>query len=209
MSRLLKCFMAKCWFIIARVCRSFNSDFLHSVLVGEGGKKKDVLAATQSILTCFALLVGGIWFLISNEGSQKLSVQHTIVSYQLNKDWRWVGVAVKLENVGKVALEIDEGIVWIQKILPLPDNVKTLIDAGKPVLEAGLSSIRWQRIGDPIKNTIKARVLPNESDTLRYDFLIPSYVKVARIYSAYKRGEDNNVWDCATVVDLTKLGQGM
>ena len=120
-----------------------------------------------------------------------------------------MGVAVKLENVGKVALEIDEGIVWIQKILPLPDNVKTLIDAGKPVLEAGLSSIRWQRIGDPIKNTIKARVLPNESDTLRYDFLIPSYVKVARIYSAYKRGEDNNVWDCATVVDLTKLGQGM
>lgn len=184
----------------------FVNIHIHDLIVGKEGINKDLLSGLQSLVTILAIIFAGFWFLISDEGSRKLNISHSFKSYGISENYRWVGVSVKIENAGRRLVNIENGKVWLQKILPIPRDIKKLIDSNQLLIPKDKREVQWNIIGKIYNEEIKAEILPGETDELEYDFIIPCYVKVVKLYSHYgKQDDDALVWQHTSVHEVKEI----
>jgi hypothetical protein len=136
----------------------------HPERPGEGasafdlGRYKDHAATLQALVTILALLVAGGWtyvlFIQNRERNPKASVEHLIQPVPLTEELILLRTAVKVTNIGKVLLSVDDTTVWIQQIMPLVDCggdarcPMTLVAAGKSVRAGDEPQVGWPLLDD-------------------------------------------------------------
>ena len=177
----------------------------HRILVGDDEAVKNIISSIQSLSTIAAIIIGGLWFVLSDQGSRKVNVSHSVSTYVISDDWRWVGTIIKIENAGNIAIKIDEGTVWLQKILPVPLSIRKLIEKNEPIIQSGKREVQWGLIGDPRKDNLSVTILPGEVDELEYDFIVPNSTKVVKLYSHFTKPNNKEIgWQHTTIIDLDK-----
>jgi len=185
--------------------KSFSKEqsYFHRVLVGNDESVKNIISSIQSLFTIAAILIGGIWFIFSDQGSRKVNVSHSVSTYVISDKWRWVGTKIRVENAGNIAIKIEDGTVWLQKILPVPVSVQDLIDNDKALIPDGEREVQWGVIGDIRKDSLSVTILPGEVDELEYDFIVPTTTKVVKLYSHFSKSNNPDIgWQHTSVIDL-------
>lgn len=162
---------------------------------------KDVVSILQSIFTITAIIAAAWWFFFQAETSPRIGLSHLVNYHKIHDDWTWIYVSIKLENLGKRPISLSSEKVWLQKILPVDKNIKDKIEQDIN-LTAEKGNIDWPLIGEPYQKEIDIEIYPGESDTLNYEFIIPSYVKTIRLYSFYQKDGSIKGWRLASLHDL-------
>jgi hypothetical protein len=85
---------------------------------------KEKLEIIQSIVTIFAVLVGGFWtytlFVKERENYPHATIEHAPSHIALSKDINLLRVSMTVKNTGTSILEIKEMFIRVQQILPVP-----------------------------------------------------------------------------------------
>ena len=161
----------------------------------------EFISILQSIFTIAAIIAAGWWFFFQAETSPRINQSHLVKYYKIHDDWTWIYVSIKLENPGKRPVSLSSEKVWLQKILPIAKNIKDKIEQDINLIsEKG--DIDWPLIGKPYQKEIDREIHPGESDTLNYEFVIPSYVKTIMLYGFYQTDGSTNGWPLASLHDL-------
>ena len=150
-------------------------------------KFKDYLHISQSILTITAIIVGGIWFFINREHRPKINVVYSVSHKKIHRNWHWLYISIEFINVGKRFVQLDDGVVRIEKILPLETKLNEAIENQdrNNVFTSDNTTIKWPSVGEILSNDPRIRVEPGEKDRKTYEFLVPSSVEVVKIYSHF------------------------
>jgi hypothetical protein len=146
---------------------------------------KDLTATVQSIATVLALCVAGWWFLRQGTAAPHANLTHVIQSVKIHDQWRLVRLSVRVANVGVVPISLDSAKVYLARVLPLEDSIKKMIDGGDSPISAASGEIAWPSIGDPYKFDPQAEILPGESETYNFDFLVPTNLCEVMLHSRF------------------------
>jgi len=186
---------------------------------------KEWVPIAQAIITIVAVFVGGWWsyklFIEQREqyphANLELKLSHVALSERVNL----LRVGIELTNVGKSLIEIEKSIIRVQQILPsLPcpkDDACAAkeIDAAIKKVERQEDQFSWLLIAER-ENSFDPpyAVEPGgEKQTLDFEFVAPSEVKVVRVY-AYFRNEKRSKegkeigWDSSSYYDFHALAVG-
>ena len=168
-------------------------------------KAKNWASFIQSIVTIFAIMAAGWWFFFSGEHSPKANIVHEVVHRKITDKWTWLHISTLINNVGKTSLDINSGIIRVQQILPLDPKISEKIKHNQSPIDQEAMIVLWPRIGDPYKPKINLKIEPGESDTVKCEFIIPSYIQTVKIYSYFAKSQDSGIgWSTATIYDLRK-----
>jgi hypothetical protein len=156
---------------------------------GRFGAWKDVLAAAQSVATVIALLIGGFWtywvFVENREDLPHANISESVTGRLISPEWYWLQVSVTITNAGKHLVAIGDADITVQQILPLPDNISKNIVTKQDSVPRDAFVIPWHglcRYARPSKISVE----PGEHDTTTFDFVIPAWVRLVKIYSFFK-----------------------
>lgn len=164
---------------------------------------KEIVNILQSIFTIAAIIAAAWWFFLQTEASPRVGISHSVTHHKIHDNWTWIYVSIKLENLGKIPVNFSSEKVWLQKILPIDKNIKDRIEQDVSLIsEKG--RVDWPLIGESYQKEIDIDIYPGESDTLNYEFVIPSYIKTIRLYSFYQNQKQgfNKGWRLVSLHDL-------
>lgn len=167
---------------------------------------KHILEIVQSIATIIALLAGAIWalyiYIDQREAKPQLNINHQIKSLLLNPEYRLIHITVIHENRGNTLIKLNQADIRLQRVMPLPRNVSDkLKNLNNPIRKNELV-IRWPLLCRRLlKHTLELE--PNETHESINEFVVPSYVKIIRIYTYYPNEEKNSIgWAKATIYNV-------
>jgi len=163
----------------------------------------------ESAAKTLAIAVGGWWtyglFVRNRKGLPHASLSH-VVSNCGHSDGRvLVRVTVIVKNIGEVLLDLKSADVRIAQVSPVPENVASALRGNQDPVEKGKVEVAWPPLSAArvlSYATDRAEVEPGESQTLFFDFAVPSEVRIIEVYSYVtneaKRHKEIG-WRCVTM----------
>ncbi|MBU2489672.1 MAG: hypothetical protein KKA60_09800 [Proteobacteria bacterium] len=142
---------------------------------------------TQGFLTAAAILAGGFWaymlFIRQRIAFPRLDLSIQNHPMKIRNGWIFHTV-VEMRNVGAVIARIPSAELRLRTVIPLPEEVHTLVDKGfDPVLK-GETHLSWPMLAghnwDWKKGPIE--IEPGESDAIPTDFFVPDDIQVIQFY---------------------------
>jgi hypothetical protein len=122
---------------------------------------KEKLEIIQSIVTIFAVLVGGFWtytlFVKERENYPHATIEHALSHIALSKGINLLRVSMTVKNTGTSILEIKKMFIRVQQILPVPPCADTQPCAADQVnkalreVERKEDRFSWPLISERIK----------------------------------------------------------
>jgi len=177
-----------------------------------------LLAATfQALAAGIGIIVGAMWalsiFFRKREHFPRLNVEHHVVDWRVG-DARILHVAIRAENKGSVIAQIRRAKVWVQQILPTPDDIAIKIANGEDPMRPGESEIQWPLATDVVREcdwTGKPEEIePSETCPFYFDFILPQHIRAVQVYSFLQndmKARDFG-WNTTTVHALTGVLNG-
>jgi hypothetical protein len=164
-------------------------------------KRLDSAKLIQSILTSAGIIAAGCLFYFQSEFSLKANIKQTIAHEKINDEWIWVHISAEISNIGKRRLDIGNGRAILYTILPLDINSIKQIEEIKPLIE---HPIAWPALRDSVQK-INKHIYPGETDTIYYEFVVPSFTKTIEIHTFFSETSGKQEgWNKVTVYDLEK-----
>ena len=161
-----------------------------------------------STLTAVGLLAAGLYsiWLYRNR------FPHAKVTHQVS-DWpvgdrHMVRGVVRVENVGKVLIQVRFIRGVLTQVLPAPADVEVAVKARKDPVDRDSTEVVWDTLGDRPKDFSKegCEIEPGESDEFLFDFVIDADVRKVQFYSHIenvKKFKRNVGWNTTIIYDLT------
>jgi hypothetical protein len=154
-------------------------------------KTKKWLEAIQAAVTIVAIAIGGSWtawvYIIQREIAPHAVVEVKGNVVRLSDDVNLVQVNLKVQNTGHRLIPTASATAWIQDVLPLYGCSPNLPCATHE-LNAALNSpdrvsdkFDWPLLSIRNSSTLSP-IEPGETVSLQFEFAIPGFVKVARLY---------------------------
>lgn len=174
----------------------------------------------------FAVIIAGIWsyrLFIKNRVDYPLTeVNHVITHWNLGDNFVCMSLIVTIKNCGKVLVELESGMILVQQILPLLDELKPLIqDASDEDIYEGKSElfleknsqIAWRQIGcrEPKWEKGEIEIEPGECEELQYDFILKEEIQSLRVKTYFKNTKFTNSdigWRKTTFYNLKGASDG-
>ena len=170
------------------------------------GTVKDVCSIIQSIVAVFAILFAGYWFLLRGEAMPRANIRHEVTYRQISDKWTWINIGVTIENKGNIPLVLKLGDIRIQKILPLDPLISKALKENRSPISQDEFKVLWPLL-DHYKAKLNVDIEPGESDRSNYEFIIPSYIRTVKIYTAFTNPEKSQlVWSESTIYDIKNQG---
>ena len=152
------------------------------------------LEILQALLTCLALVLGGLWFYAREAGATRANLSHRIEHHRLTEGSTLLAVTVSVRNPGDYPLRLRLGEVRVQQVLPLPVALGQRIEAGEPLVRPGETTVPWPEIATPYEADdlrYPARYIrPGEVDSLEFHFVLRSPPQLVRVYSYFSDASD-------------------
>lgn len=153
---------------------------------------KEIAGLIQSLLTILAVIIGAGWALwefgLKRVSTPKLVIEHRVTSLRVSDDYRLIHLSVRHENKGETLVHLDSADIRIQRVLPLPKRVRDSIASGQSPAADGGVVIAWPMLCR-LNQSTSAELEPSESHELTYEFVIPAYVDVLKVYSYFRNSE--------------------
>lgn len=190
----------------------------------EKNSLKNALDILQSLVTIVAVVVGGAWtyllFIQGRNWSPHANIEHKISHIELSKELNLIRVEVDVSNTGTSQLRLAKTVIRIQQILPISSCPEKVSCAKQ---EVKIASERIERDNDGFTWPLVAKrettsedvgpIEPGEKQLLEYEFVLPSDVKIVRVYTYFKNGvvsKPNNEigWEASSYYDLRPSSEG-
>jgi hypothetical protein len=154
---------------------------------------KEWVALVQSMVTIFAVFVGGWWsyrlFIEQREQYPHANVEFKLSDIAFSERVNLLRVGIELTNVGRSLIEIEKTIIRVQQILPsLPcpqDEACAVreVDEALNHVERQRDRFPWMLIAERENsfNPPYAIEPGGEKQTRDFEFVTPSDVKVVRV----------------------------
>jgi hypothetical protein len=185
---------------------------------------KSYLDILQSLVTISAVVVAGLWtyflFIQGRNWSPHANIEHKLSHIELSKELNLIRVEVDVSNTGMSQLRLAKTVIRIQQILPIPScgenghcarqEVKIALEK----IERESDGFTWPLIAKrETTSEDVGPIEPGEKQLLEYEFILPSDVKVVRVYTYFKNGvvsKPNNEigWEASSYYDLRPSSQG-
>jgi len=94
--------------------------------------------------------------------------------------------------------------MWIQKIVPIPDQYRDKLAAGKHLVNPETARVEWPTLDRAHALNIHRNVAPGERDSIRAEFVIASYSRLVRVYSFIEE-DSRRSWKTVTIHDLGEI----
>lgn len=189
--------------------RSLATRLVRRVRAIELATWKDFAGTAQSIVTIFALAIGGYWtyrtFFQFRQDRPKLNIIHSVERFRIPGNYLLI-VKERLSNVGLVAIRLNKGEIRIVQVLPLPDPVARMVNTPDSLKETAEDPEIWTvlRVYEHPWNKKHELIEPGEVDEIQNYFLIPDSIAVVDILSFVGNpAEDSKLaWRALTTYDL-------
>lgn len=182
---------------------------------------KEKLAILQSIVTIFAVLVGGFWtytlFVKERGNYPHATIEHAISHIAFSKDINLLRVLMTVKNTGTSMLEIKNMFIRVQRILPAPPCANTQPCAADQVNKALRGVDRkedrfsWPLISERTTQwDTPIEIEPSEQDQIDFEFAVPANVTDVRIYNYIRNEKKKEIgWFLSSYykLDSEKRGQ--
>jgi hypothetical protein len=154
-----------------------------------------------------AIIVGAIWaynrFIRQREQWPRATLEQRIQHERLDDRHTLVRVWLKVENVSGVLLRAAVVRTDVYQVLPLTDDMKQSIDDGTLVRD-GEFEADWPSLGS-LERIDAGEIEPQEGDEFGFDFIVPTEVDTAFVYS-YVRNPSKETrelgWSVSSLYDL-------
>lgn len=170
---------------------------------------KDIVESVKAIVTTIAIIVGGIWtytlFIKERKHLPHANIEQKVSHLELSEHTNLLRVIAKLTNTGSSRLLSGKSIIRIQQILPVPSSCPKQGLCAKEEVTSALREIKrkgdrfsWPLIAEREHSLrIPLDIEPGEEDFIEYEFVVPTGIKVVRIYSYFRNDQkaksDNEV----------------
>jgi hypothetical protein len=173
-----------------------------------------------------AIIIAGLWsfrlFIKNREDYPVAEVNHAISHWNLGNNHVYLSLLVTIKNCGKVLIQLDSGMIIVQQILPLLDELKGLIqessdedisDGKSKLFHEKNSQIAWREIGcrEPKWKMEEVNIEPGESEEFQYDFILKEDILSIRIKTYFKNIKyiNSNIgWRKTTSYNLKGISDG-
>lgn len=152
----------------------------------------DILSLVGAIAVSLGVIAGGVWTYVIYRRERrkfpKANLSHKVRAVQLTDDKVCVHTSVTIKNVGDVMLEIRLAHNVICQIQPLDGRMQQRLRSGRKLYYEAGKEIAWPEIGrrDVDMTRTPLEIEPGEEDTIHFDVIIPSDVKVVQVYTYFK-----------------------
>jgi hypothetical protein len=159
---------------------------------------KDAVSTVQSVATIVALLVGAWWVLRRRRTYPRANFRHMVSHVPLNDDTYLVRLTVAVENVGDVLLRLEESLVGIQQVMPVPKHLRTALLVGDKSPE-----IEWPFI-DTRRQNRRSEIESGESTAFEFELFAPRTVRFVIVYSYFRNvtKPEAQGWNTSTLYEL-------
>ena len=157
--------------------------------------KKKWLETIQSAITIGAIILGGVWsymlFISQRERAPHAIVEVKTSVLKLTDEVNLIQVTLKFQNTGHVLIPVIDASARLATVLPLlgcalNDTCATReLNAALENQDRAADKFDWPVLADRDSNTPNP-VEPGETTNLQFEFAIPAYVKVVRVYGFVK-----------------------
>jgi hypothetical protein len=169
---------------------------------------KDGSAAAASTLTALSLLAAGgysVW--LYRNRFPRAKVTHHVFDWS-GCDRHMLRGVVRIENIGKVLIQVRCIRGVLTQVLPTPSDVEVAVKAGKDPVDRDSTEVVWDTLGDRLKDFSKegCEIEPGEADEFIFDFVIAPNVKKVQFYSHIeniKKFKRNVGWNTTILYDLS------
>ncbi|MBT4643000.1 MAG: hypothetical protein HOC09_29685 [Deltaproteobacteria bacterium] len=163
---------------------------------------KEIGESFKPLVEITAIVLAGLWsyrLFIKNRTEYPFAeLSHSITHVNLGDGHNYLALTITMKNSGNVLLELLSGMVIVQQIRPLRDDLKNMIhNADHMHLREGnvpdlfhdrKSKITWREIGfrglDWEKGEIK--IEPGETEEFQYDFILDDGIQTVKILTYFK-----------------------
>jgi len=164
---------------------------------------KSFLEILQPLLTCLALISGGLWtyyiFLYKRERFPRAHI--TVNAFSLTTSLgTYLSVKALIKNTGNLLLEPYSVELRIQQILPCEDNYEPSYVQATDVFDWPLISLRKRDF-----DQYSLEIEPNEEHQLFFDFMLPKHLACIKIYlyvQNQKKARYNLGWATSLIYSL-------
>jgi hypothetical protein len=164
---------------------------------------KDYLSIVQSLAVTIGFVSGAVWFFAQREALPRATISHSITHRVLTPDSTWVHASIRFTNIGKRAIDLHSGVVWLERILPLEDRLEAQLKEGKPLIAPKQELVEWPRLGEGYTPELNRSFEPGEDEDLEYEFVIPSSIRTVKLYSWFERLHEPRIgWSKSTVYEI-------
>lgn len=169
---------------------------------------KSLVSAGESIAKIGGLIAAGWWtfllFVQKREKYPRARTTHSLIVLGKVDGYRLLRLAVKVENLGNVLIELRQGRVSMQAIRPVSAAWKSAILHGDSIPRVEGREFAWPDLEKfPLEwGDDGYRIEPLESEEFRFDLTIADTVEAIQIYSYFKNltVKDTELgWNCTTV----------
>lgn len=192
--------------------------------------EKDYCTLIQSFVTVAAFIVGGIWalnqFTVEREGQPHANIKQEITSVALSNETNLLRVNVEFINTGISKIELKKYVIIIYQVLPVPARVNKEIKYALANTDRRRDRFNWTKLAQryntlvlnkthpdaSIQSVEKSRRLslyepveiePGEKENMDFEFVIPSRIKVVRVYSYFENEKEHLIgWSVASYYDF-------
>jgi hypothetical protein len=172
----------------------------------------ELISLVESLITIVAIVAGGIWtyllFIRNRQRWPRARIGMAASHFRAGSSHHILHVDLAIANVGQVLLEVDSLSTTISQMLPLPKEIAVAVKRREDPVPDGFSEIQWPvvitravELGDS-----RCEIEPGESQTLQFDFMLDSRIKLVEIYSYVlnqKKRERNLAWDLSRLYDFS------
>ena len=163
-----------------------------------------------NVAQVFAFASGGLWALQryrrEREKWPRAGVEHSLEHRRLD-DATLLRVTLRIENTGRVLLQLVDARTDVYRVLPLDDDARDRL-ARDALLDAESHEAQWTCVDSHERRwpAGDVEIEPGESDELGFDFLVPSDVTVVSVYSYVSNANKRNRpigWGKTTTYDMS------
>jgi hypothetical protein len=181
-----------------------------SSIIGDIKNLGDIL---QAFATIGAIIFGGIWSLIlfqwRRERLPRASIEHQVTAREIQGGNLVLHVSIIASNLSQVLLHCKSLTMWIQQVLPPDKEMQKFIQdyiKNKTATDIDAENlIPWPAIAirKETWDEHKKELEPGESHQFWFDFIIPSDVKIFRLYSFLTEFDNPKIgWSLASIHEI-------
>ncbi len=175
-----------------------------------------VVAIVADLTTTVAVAVAGIWtyllFVKNRERYPRAAIEQIASPLLLDDQSSLVRVQIRVSNIGKVLLPIEDLECRLQQVLPVVDAVKARIQANGSLVIGAANDVDWPMLSEARWRYRKghSEIEPGEAEVFCCDFVVSQPVRCVRIYSHLANQSKASAmgWACTTDVNLSQGAAG-
>jgi hypothetical protein len=171
-----------------------------------------VIAIIADIVTTLAVIFAGVWtyllFVRHRERYPRAAIEQVASAVILDDRSILIRVQIRVKNIGKVLLPIEDLECRLQQIVPVLDTVKARLRAGEALVIGPGTTVDWPMLSEAAwrYQRKQSEIEPCEAEIFCCDFVVDRSVRCVRIYShlANQSKAAAMGWTCSTDLNLSE-----